>query len=71
MGGVGDINGDGTDADPIDLAFLVDYLFVTGADPICDAEADLNGDGIPADPLDLSLLVDLLFAGGQPLGPCP
>lgn len=69
VGTAGDVNGDGTDADPVDLAFLVDFLFAGGAAPSCPEEADVNGDTNSADPVDLAYLVDFLFAGGTaPVG---
>ncbi len=71
VGNRGDIDGNGVDADPIDLSFLVDYLFSSGIAPPCNTEADFNADGTPADPIDLSTLVDYLFAGGVGPEPCP
>lgn len=61
----GDVNGDGDDANIIDLTFLVDYIFRGSGDPgSCPNESDVNGDGNPADILDLTYLVDLIFRGG-------
>ena len=71
VGMVGDLNGDGEDADPVDLSYLVDYLFSDGMPPSCHDEADLNQDGSAADPVDLSYLVDYLFAGVNTLPACP
>jgi len=70
VGNRGDINGDSADADPVDLSYLVDFLFSGGAAPVCNEEADLNGDLSPADPVDLSYLVDFLFSGGAAPFPC-
>ncbi len=62
----GDMNYDGGEApDPIDLVYLVDFLFNGGLPPLCRTEADFNGDGsIDPDPLDLAALVNYLFSGG-------
>ena len=70
QGDRGDINGDGADANILDLTFLVDRIFRGGAPPGCSNEADLNGDGTPANILDLTFLVDRIFRGGDPPGPC-
>jgi len=70
-GAVGDMNGDGENADPVDLSYLVDYLFMNGSPPFCADEADLNQDGSSGDPVDLSFLVDYLFAGANSLPACP
>ncbi len=70
MGSRGDVNGDGVDADPIDLSTLVDYLFAGGTPPACPAEADINGDSASADPIDLSTMVDFLFAAGSTPATC-
>ncbi len=67
----GDFDGDGTDGDPIDLAFLVDYLFAGGVAPACPEEADLSEDGISGEPLDLAYIVDALFNGGIAPPACP
>lgn len=67
----GNINGDGeVEADPLDLAYMVDFMFSGGNEPPCPAEADLNGLGDGADTADLSLLVDFLFSGGASPAPC-
>jgi len=66
----GDMNGDGSNADPVDLAYLVDHLFSGGEPPVCVTEADVNGDGDMANPVDLAYLVDHLFAGGPSPEPC-
>ncbi len=71
IGDRGDVNGDGVNADPIDLANLVDYLFAGGVAPACDEEADLDGNGSGATPIDLAYLVDFLFTGGIAPVACP
>jgi hypothetical protein len=57
--------GDGIDIS--DLVYLVDFMFVSGPEPVCFDEADMNGDdGI--DISDLVYLVDFMFTGGpEPL----
>ena len=65
----GDLNGDGTEADVLDLVFLVDFIFRGSGNPGgCPDESDVNADGSPADILDLTFLVDKIFRGG-PLPP--
>lgn len=71
VGDAGDINGDNVNADPLDLTFLVDYMFQGGVAPECEAEADLNGDGAGPTPLDLTYFVDYVFNGGVPPVACP
>ncbi len=70
IGQRGDVNGDGVDADPIDLSLMVDYLFASGMPPGCPREADINGDLVSAGPIDLSTLVDFLFGSGPPPTGC-
>ena len=70
VGGRGDVNGDGTDANILDLTYLVDRIFRGGDPAECDDEADLNSDGTPANILDLTFLVDRIFRGGGPAGAC-
>ncbi len=67
----GDVNGDGANADPLDLACLVDQLFGAGCAFSCAEEADVNANGTPSDPVDLAYLVDFLFAGGPAPSNCP
>jgi hypothetical protein len=70
FGTTGNFDYDSADlADISDLSYVVDYLFFSGAAPICTQEADLNTDSI-LDISDLSLFVDFLFFGGQ-LPACP
>jgi len=65
VGITGDVNGDGEEANIIDLTFLVDFVFRGSGDPGgCPDESDVNGDGNPANILDLTYLVDLIFRGG-------
>ncbi len=68
----GDLNGDGADAGPADLAFMVDFLFDGGMAPVCGPEGNVNGTGpeLP-DSIDLAYFVDYLFAGGAAPVACP
>ena len=69
-GNRGDLNGDGNDANILDLTFLVDYIFRGGPAATCAEEADVNGDDTPSNILDLTFLVDFIFRGGPATGPC-
>ena len=74
IGTRGDVNGDGEDANILDLTFVVDYIFRGSGDPgSCQDESDVNSDGDPTSPniLDLTFLVDDIFRGGPSPGPCP
>ena len=63
----GDLNGDGDDANILDLTFLVDFIFRGSNNPGgCPDESDVNKDGSPANILDLTYLVDWIFRGGFP-----
>jgi hypothetical protein len=54
-----------------DLVYLIDYMFVGGAAPICMAEADVNADGAEqVDISDLLYLIDYMFRGGPPPEAC-
>jgi hypothetical protein len=66
----GDCNNDGTDANILDLTFLVDRIFRGGPPAVCPEEADVNSDGATSNILDLTFLVDRIFRGGPPPGPC-
>ena len=67
----GDINGDGTDLDPIDMAALIDHLFGGPNGIGCPAEADIDADGLAATPLDLGYLVDHLYGDLELAAACP
>lgn len=67
----GDINQDGSIADPVDIVFLVNYMFHGGPPPVCDAATDWNADGSVGDAADLAAHVDYHYAGGDPPPPCP
>ena len=66
----GDVNDDGTDANILDLTFLVDRIFRSGPPAICTEEADVNSDGTSSNILDLTFLVDRIFRGGLAPGAC-
>ena len=67
----GDANGDGTNANILDLTFLVDYIFrMSGDQGPCLTESDVNADGTPADILDLTYVVDRIFRSGPPPPSC-
>ena len=66
----GNVNNDGSDANILDLTFLVDYIFRGDVFPSCFEEADLNVD-CAVNLLDLVFQVDYGFRGGAPPGPCP
>lgn len=70
VGDRGDVNGDGVNANILDLTYLIDRIFRGGDPAECDGEADLNGDGTPANILDLTFLVDRIFRGGDAPGGC-
>ena len=70
IGTRGDLNGDGDDANILDLTFAVDRIFRGGTASVCPEEGDVNGDGNPHNVLDLTFLVDRIFRGGPVPGPC-
>ena len=70
-GNRGDINGDGVDANILDLTFVVDFIFHGSGDPgLCPEESDLNADGKSANILDLTYLVDFISRDGPAPGSC-
>jgi len=71
QGITGDINGDGTDGNALDLNYLVNRVFRAGPFPPCALEADMNGDGTSGNVADLNYLVNWLFRGGPDGISCP
>jgi len=69
-GNSGDLNNDGTDANILDLTYIIDFIFRGGLPSFCDDETDLNGDGSNANILDLTYLVDYIFRGGPAPNSC-
>lgn len=66
----GDVNGDGDDANILDLTYLVDFIFRSGLVAACKEEADIDGNGDSANILDLTYLVDFIFRGGSNMPSC-
>ncbi len=66
----GDIDRNGT-LDIADLVFLVDFMWLGGAEPACFELADINGDGQRADIADLVHFVNYMFLDGPDPVPCP
>ena len=66
----GDLNGDGIDANILDLTYAVDRIFRGGPPAACPEEGDVNSDGDPTNILDLTFLVDRIFRGGPLPGSC-
>ncbi|HEX2897677.1 MAG TPA: hypothetical protein VHP63_06475, partial [candidate division Zixibacteria bacterium] len=66
----GDVNGDGSNANILDLNYLVNRIFRGGPAASCPEEADCNSDGTPSNILDLNFLVNRIFRGGALPGPC-
>jgi hypothetical protein len=66
----GDVNGDGADANVLDLNYLINYIFRNGSIPGCPNEADVNSDGASANILDLNFLVNYIFRLGATPGAC-
>lgn len=70
VGSRGDLNGDGNDANILDLNFAVNRVFRGGPLPGCPEEGDVNSDGTSTNILDLNFLVNKVFRGGTAPGPC-
>ena len=70
IGTRGDLNGDGADANVLDLTFAVDRIFRGGTQAACFGEGDANSDKSVLDVLDLTFLVDRVFRGGPAPNAC-
>ena len=71
LGIKGDIDGNGTTADILDLTYMVNDLFRGGPNSPCPEEADLNNNGIPSTIEDLTYLINDIFRGGPDSPACP
>jgi hypothetical protein len=63
----GDLDGNGTDANILDLNYAVSKIFRNGLRPACQGEGDVNSDKTILNILDLNFLVNKIFR----LGPLP
>ena len=70
VGNRGDVNGDGNDANILDLTYIVNRIFRGGPPSGCPNEANANGTGGIGDVIDLTFIVDRIFRGGVAPGPC-
>jgi hypothetical protein len=69
IGTRGDVNLDGTDANVVDLNYLVNYIFRNGPISPCATESDVNASGGIANIVDLNYIVNYIFRSGPlPLG---
>lgn len=66
----GDANGDGTDANILDLNYAVNRIFRGGPNAVCLQEGDANSDATSLNILDLNYLVNRIFRGGPSPSPC-
>ncbi|MFQ5498536.1 MAG: M4 family metallopeptidase [Candidatus Zixiibacteriota bacterium] len=66
----GDVDGDGSNPDVVDLTYLVDFLFASGPLPPVIEASDVDASGGNPDIVDLTLLVDFMFGEGAVLV-CP
>lgn len=64
VGLYGDVNGDGDEANILDLNYIVNRIFRGGPTARCAQESDVNGDGVAQNILDLNFLVNRVFRGG-------
>lgn len=64
IGARGDCNGDGNNANILDLNYAVNRIFRGGQPAECAQEGDVNGDGTSLNILDLNYLVNRIFRGG-------
>lgn len=66
----GDVNGDGTDLDIVDLTCLVGRLFSASCQFPCPDEADVNGNGQVGNIVDVAFAIDWLFGISPELVSC-
>jgi len=66
----GDVNLDGSNADALDLNYMVNYIFRNGPVSPCPQEADVNSDGNSGNIVDLNYLVTYIFRTGPAPGAC-
>ncbi len=66
----GDFDGNGTEADVLDLTYLINDIFRGGPSTECPKESDLNLDGTSSNILDLTYLVNSIYRGGPAPGAC-
>jgi hypothetical protein len=71
VGNRGDVDGNGTHNDILDMTYMINRIFRGGPASLCSAEADLDSNGTPSNILDLTFLIDDIFRGGPSPGPCP
>ncbi|HEX2897334.1 MAG TPA: hypothetical protein VHP63_04710, partial [candidate division Zixibacteria bacterium] len=64
VGTKGDLNGDGTEANVVDLNFAVNKIFRGGLNVSCFGEGDVNSDKTVLNVVDLNYLVNKIFRGG-------
>jgi len=64
VGTKGDLNGDGNEANVIDLNFAVNKIFRGGINTSCFGEGDVNSDKVILNVVDLNFLVNKIFRGG-------
>lgn len=67
----GDLNGDGANANILDMTALVNYIFRFGTAPSCKEEADVNADCSPNNIIDLNYLINYIFRLGPAPADCP
>jgi hypothetical protein len=65
----GDANADGS-VNSADVAWLINYLFISGPEPILLEAGDVNGDRI-INSSDIAYLINYLFVDGPPPGDSP
>ncbi len=70
VGTKGDLDGNGAEANILDLNFAVGKIFRGGLKPACQGEGDVNSDKSILDILDLNFLVSKIFRGGASPAAC-